>query len=193
MTSTHKHHIISIQYPSHKCLPEKSCLDCLRILMMSWLFKDPAVIMKVIMSWLFKDPIDLAQFQSCPIKQQKMASRLKRSNCPKWNFFSKNNKIFIYLLAPFILQNLKRILRPDPELSGCAIFGHKIAHLSWTKFFDTNQYYYFHLLVGPFHCAKFTKNTYCQSKVVRMPHFWIQNGPFATNIFFGKIINSIFI
>ena len=23
--------------------------------------------------------------------------------------------------------------------------------------FDTNQYYYFHLLVGPFHCAKFTK------------------------------------
>ena len=56
MTSTHKHHIISIQCPSHKCLPEKSCLHCLRILIMSWLFKDPAVIMKVIMSWLFKDP-----------------------------------------------------------------------------------------------------------------------------------------
>ena len=29
-------------YPSHKCLPEKSCLDCLRILM-SQLFKDPLV------------------------------------------------------------------------------------------------------------------------------------------------------
>ena len=30
---------------------------------MSWLFKDPIVIMKEIMSWLFKDPInsDLAQ------------------------------------------------------------------------------------------------------------------------------------
>ena len=31
---------------------------------MSWLFKDPAVIMKEIMSWLFKDSINsgLAQF-----------------------------------------------------------------------------------------------------------------------------------
>ena len=120
-----------------------------------------------------------------------MASRLKRSNCPKWNFFSKNNKIFIYLLAPFILQNLKRILRPDPELSGCAIFGHKMAHLSWKFFFDTNQYYYFHLLVDPFHCAKFTKNSYCRSKVVRMPHFWTQMVHLPQTFFFGKLLTSL--
>ena len=56
-TSTHKQHITSIQYPSYKCLPEKWCLDCFRILIMSWLFKDPAVIMKAIVSLLFKDPI----------------------------------------------------------------------------------------------------------------------------------------
>ena len=31
----------------------------------------------------------------------------------------------MYLLAPFIVQNLKTNLRADPELSGCAIFGHK--------------------------------------------------------------------
>ena len=38
---------------------------------MSWLFKNPVVIMKEIMSWLFKDPINsgLAQFRPCPIKQ----------------------------------------------------------------------------------------------------------------------------
>ena len=119
-----------------------------------------------------------------------MASRLKRSNCPKWNVFSKNNKIFMYLLSPFILQNLKRIFRADPELSGCAIFRHKMAHLSWTKIFHTNQYYYFHLLVGPFHCAKFTKNSYSRSKVVSMHHFWTQNGLFAPNIFGGvKLLN----
>ena len=111
-----------------------------------------------------------------------MASRLKRSNCPKWNFFSKNNKIFMHLLAPFILQNFKRILRADPELPGCAIFRHKMAHFPWTKFLDTKQYYYFHLLVGPFHCAKFIKNSYSRSKVVRMPNFWTQNGPFPPNI-----------
>ena len=57
VTPTLKHHIISIQYPSHKWLPEKSYLDCLRILIMLCLFKDPVVIMKVIMSWLFKGPI----------------------------------------------------------------------------------------------------------------------------------------
>ena len=30
---------------------------------MSWLFKDPVVIMKEIMSWLFKDPINSGQAQ----------------------------------------------------------------------------------------------------------------------------------
>ena len=34
------------------------------------------------------------------------------------DFFSQKttNKIFMYLLAPFILQNFKKILRADPEL-----------------------------------------------------------------------------
>ena len=100
-----------------------------------------------------------------------MASRLKRSNCPKWNFFSKSNKIFMYLFAPFILQNIKRILWADPELSGCAIFSHKMAHLSWKFFFGANHYYYFHLPVGPFYCAKFTTNSYGWFKVVGMPIF----------------------
>ena len=65
----------------------------------------------------------------------------------------------MYLLAPFILQNLKKILGADQELWECAIFGPKMAHLSWTIFFffGTNHYYYFHLTVGPFHCAKFKK------------------------------------
>ena len=36
----------------------------------------------------------------------------------------------MYVLAPFILQNFKKILRAEPELPGCAIFGPKMAHLS---------------------------------------------------------------
>ena len=41
---------------------------------MSWLFKDPVVIIKEIMSWLFKDPINsgLAQFDHA------------KSNSKKW-------------------------------------------------------------------------------------------------------------
>ena len=40
----------------------------------------------------------------------------------------------MYLLAPFILQNFKKILRADPELWRCAIFGPKMTHLSWRIF-----------------------------------------------------------
>ena len=36
---------------------------------------------------------------------------------------------FIYLLALFLLQNLKKILTADPELQGCTIFGPKMVHL----------------------------------------------------------------
>ena len=61
--------------------------------------------------------------------------KAKKIKLPQMNFFSKSNKISMYLLAPFILQIFKIILRADPELSGCAIFGNKTAHLSWTNFF----------------------------------------------------------
>ena len=42
---------------------------------------------------------------------------------------------FIYLLALFLVQNLKKILTADPELRGCAIFGPKMVHLPQFFFF----------------------------------------------------------
>ena len=33
-------------------------------------------------------------------------------------------------------------------------------------------------LIGPFHCAKFKKNSYNRSRVMRVRNFWAQNGPF---------------
>ena len=171
---------------SHKCLPEKSCLDCLRILIMSWLFKDPVVIMKEIMSWLFQDPVVIMKeimswlfkdpivimkeimswlfkdpvvimkeimswlfkvsivtvaWLSFNHAQSNSKNVLKRSNFTRWNFFSKNNylnfnvPITCPFHASFILQNSKKILAADPELWGCAIFGPKMAHLSWKKNF----------------------------------------------------------
>ena len=56
------------------------------------------------------------------------------------------NTLLIYLLAPFIVQNLKKIPPVDselwgyanPELWGCAIFGHKMAHFpGWELFQKT--------------------------------------------------------
>ena len=92
------------------------------------------------------------------------------------------------LLASFILQNFKKILRADPELWGYAIFRPRMAHLSLTIFFGTNHYYYFHLCIGPFKCAKFLKN------LTAYPELWgcIIFGPKIINLpqfFFWKIIN----
>ena len=95
----------------------------------------------------------------------------------------------MYLLAPFILQNFKKV----PELWRCAIFGPKIAHLSWTK-----NFWYKPLLLSStywsFSLCKILKNSYIGSRVMRMHHFWAQIGPFAPKqIFFCKIINIILI
>ena len=59
--------------------------------------------------------------------------------CPKQNVFSKIIKIILmYLLAPFIGQNLKKILPADQELWGCAMFGSKMAHLPKWEFSSKN-------------------------------------------------------
>ena len=48
--------------------------------------------------------------------------------------------------------------------------------------------------ISPIHYAKFKKNSYSQSRAIRMGHFWVQNGRFALNKhFLGKIINIILI
>ena len=55
---------------------------------------------------------------------------------PNKFFCRKSIIIFlIYLLAPFIVQNLKKILPVDPELRGCAIFGPKMSHFPKWEFF----------------------------------------------------------
>ena len=94
----------------------------------------------------------------------------------------------MYLLAPFILQNLKKNFRVDPELWGCAIFGHEMAHSSWTKFFWYKPLSLLSATYWPFPLHKILKNSYSGSRVMRMHHFWTQNGSFAPNNFFLNII-----
>ena len=53
-------------------------------------------------------------------------------------FWKIINIILIYLLAPFIVQNLKKILPADPELRGCAIFGPKMAYFPKSEIFSEN-------------------------------------------------------
>ena len=151
MTSTHKHHTMSIQYPSHKCLPEKSYLDCLRILIMPWLYNNPVVIMPYCLrtvAWLSFGHV-----------QSKGNQQPKKIKLPKMNFFSRKatNKIFLYLLAPFILQNLKKFLESIQSYETVPFFGLKEPICPEQNIFGTSHYYHFYLPIGPFpfHWAKF--------------------------------------
>ena len=51
-------------------------------------------------------------------------------------------------------------------------------------FFLKKQLINFHLPISPFHSAKFKKNSQGRSRVMRLFHFWAQNGPFVMNNFF---------
>ena len=79
---------------------------------------------------------------------------------------------FSYTYQP--LSSCKKILKflkPIQIYEDVPFLGQKDPNLSWTKFVGTNHYYYFHLPIGTFHWAKFKKNSYHRSRVMRMHHF----------------------
>ena len=99
----------------------------------------------------------------------------------------------MYLLAPFILQNFKKVLRAHPQLRGCAIFGHKMTHLSWTKFFLVQ----FIIIAFIYLLALFTGQN-LQKFLQRIQNY--EDAPFlgkkwsiCITKFFWKIINIILI
>ena len=97
----------------------------------------------------------------------------------------------MYLLAPFILQNFKKILRAHPELWDVPFSGTKWPIRPEQNFFGTNHYCYFHLPIGPFHCAKFEKILTADPELWGCAIF----GPIWSTCpnFFWKIINIILI
>ena len=99
----------------------------------------------------------------------------------------------MYLLAPFILENFKTILEPDPELWGCAIFGPKMAHLSWTKFFWYKSLLLLSSTYWPFSMCKILKNSYSGSRVMRCAILGAKMVHLLQTFFFWKIINIILI
>ena len=101
-------------------------------------------------------------------------------------FFSQKttNKIFMYLLSPFIVQNFKKVLRADPELWDVPFLGPK-----W-PICPENFFWYKPLLLlsstyWPFSLCKILKKFLEPIQSCEMCHFWDQNGPFVLKIFFG--------
>ena len=60
-------------------------------------------------------------------------------------------------------------------------------------FFGTNHCYYFHLSIGPFHCAKFTKILTVDAELWRCTIFEHKKIHLPHTIFFWKIIDIILI
>ena len=158
------------------------------------------------MSWLFKDPIVTVAWLSFDHAQSNSKKWPKKVKLPQMSFFLEKRLIKVsctHILAPFILQNFKKVLRAYPELGRCSIFEPKIVHFSWIKFCRTNHYYYFTFiyLLPLFIVQNLKRNSYSESRVMKMPHFWGQNGLFASFPLppkkkeknWKKIINIIFI
>ena len=114
----------------------------------------------------------------------------KWSICPEQLFWVKTiNITFIYLLALFIVQNLKKILIVDPELWRYTIFETKMVHLPQTKFFlEKRIKIIFIYLLAPFIVQNLTLTV--------DPELWRSAifGPKMTHLpndkFFRKLVNK---
>ena len=80
----------------------------------------------------------------------------------------------MYLLAHFIVQNIKMILRVDPELWECTIFVSKVAHLLWTRIFSEKPFMGF---LAPFSLCKILKKSTEQIQNYEDPLFLGQFAP----------------
>ena len=87
----------------------------------------------------------------------------------------------IYLLALFIVQNLKKIRTVDPELWGCAIFGPKMVHLPQIIFFLGKLLISFYLPISPFHLAKFLKKFFLRIHSYKDVQLWGPKWPISRN------------
>ena len=97
---------------------------------------------------------------------------------------------FIYLLALFIVQNLKKFLQQIQSYKDAPFLGQQWPFVM-NKFFLVQTIiitfiYLLAIFIGPFHCSKFQKHSYSGSRVMKMHHFWVQNSPFVQMRIFSE-------
>ena len=121
-----------------------------------------------------------------PNQTVKNGLKAKKIKLPQMNFFLKKQLIKFsctYWLLSFC-KIFKKFLWLIQSYEDVPFSGPKWPICPEQNFFGTNHYYYFHLPIGPFHCAKFKKNSYNGSRIMTMHHFKAQSGPFARNNIF---------
>ena len=130
-----------------------------------------------------------------PNQTVKNGLKAKKIKLPQMNFFLKKQLIKFsctYWLLSFC-KILKKFLGSIQSYEVVPFLGPKWPICHEQIFFGTNHYYYFHLPISPFHCAKFKKILTAGPelwgcaifgpKIIFLPH----------TIFFEKMINITFI
>ena len=115
-----------------------------------------------------------------PNQTVKNGLKAKKIKLPQMNFFLEKQLIkFSCTYWPLsFCKILKKFLEPIQSYEDVPFSGPKWSICPEQNFFGTDHYYYPNLPIGPFHCAKFKKNSYNRSRVMRVRNFWAQNGPF---------------
>ena len=126
---------------------------------MSWLFKDPVVIMKEIMCCLMIQLTVACLNLTMPNQTVKTGLKAKKIKLPQMNLFLAKQLIkFSWTYWPLsFCKFLKKFLGRIQSYEDVPFLGPKWPICPEQNFFGTNHYYYFHLPIGPFHCAKFKK------------------------------------
>ena len=113
------------------------------------------------------------------------------SFAPKKSFFWK--KLLISFSSTYwplsFCKILKKFLEPIQSYEMCHFRAQNDPFLL-NNFFGTNHYYYFHLPIGPFHCAKFKKILTADPELWGCTIFGPKMVHLPQTIFFGKLLIS---
>ena len=116
-----------------------------------------------------------------PKQTVKNGLKAKKIKLPQMNIFlEKQLKIFMYLLVPFTLQNVKKILRANPELWGLPFSGRKWPIYHYQNSLVQTIIFTFIYLLALFIVQNLKKFLQWIQSYEDVP-FWAQNGPFALN------------
>ena len=95
---------------------------------------------------------------------------------------------FIYLLALFIVQNLKKFLQQIQSYEDAPFLSPKQSICPKLNFFGIKSLVSFSSIYWPLSLCKILKNSYNRPRDMRMHHFWAQNGPFPQMRFFSEYL-----
>ena len=93
------------------------------------------LVQTIIITFIYLLDIQIQSYEDVPLLGPKWS--IYPPPPPNFFFYKIINIILIYILAPFIVQNLKKIPPSDPEL-WCTIFGLKMVNFPKWEFFSEN-------------------------------------------------------